>query len=558
MKASEVIFQQLLDGSIQYRVPLFQRTYSWDQRQWDQLWDDILDVYGMEKPRNHFIGAVVNQPIPDAPERVAKFMLIDGQQRFTTLSILLAVIRCQALTDPERWGTLADEIQETCLTNKFGQYQDEQPKLRPTEQDREAFSAVIAGEAPPNTSQIGKAWAYFQRALEVLKEGDTEGGEIDLRKLKTCITHYLDLVSINLEQDDSPNRIFESLNNTGMRLSVSDLIRNYLLMNIPNEAQRQEAYDRYWYPMQERLRDDDGNHLSDFFWRYLMMEGSLPRWGETFNGVKELIGNPTPEGTLNALRKFSRFSNYYCRLAQLDPTEPDGAFKIQIGRLNQWVVDVAYPTLLYLMDQADSGRVSEAQLIEVMGLIESFVVRRTVCGVATNRLRRIFALMSSKLDAGNLIDSSREYLLENQWPGDARFHEAFVRFPLYVRGRLGRTRLVLTSLERSFGHKEMPEISANITVEHIMPQTLTPEWKQMLGPNHQEVHAQWLNTMGNLTLSGYNPDLSNRPFCEKKQLLASSNFALSNGLQDYESWDGETIQGRATVLADRAVEIWGR
>lgn len=163
MRAGQVVFQQLLNGSIQYRVPLFQRTYSWEQRHWDRLWEDILDGYSMKKPRNHFIGAVVTQPITDAPERASKHLLIDGQQRLTTIFVLLAVIRDQALQTPERWPGLAEEIQETCLVNKYAQFEEERLKLRPTQADRETFAAIIHGEEPPKGAIIEKLRAYFQK-----------------------------------------------------------------------------------------------------------------------------------------------------------------------------------------------------------------------------------------------------------------------------------------------------------------------------------------------------------------------------------------------------------
>ena len=367
-------------------------------------------------------------------------------------------------------------------------------------------------------------------------------------------------MSITLEQDDSPNRIFESLNNTGRRLSVSDLIRNYLFMHIPGESQQQVVYDKYWFPMQQRLKDENENqdYLSDFFWRYLMMNGQLPRQDETFEGVRELLGQPSTQEATEALKRFFRYSVHYARLANLNQGESKGLFLAQMSRLNQWEVDVAYPFLMKAMEHHSEGSISEVQLVEVMRLVESFVVRRTVCGVPTNRLRRVFAMMSSRVDYSNIISSARSYLLENEWPGDQEFREAFIRFRLYVPSRLGRTRLVLRTLEESFGHKERPEITDKITIEHVMPQTLTPNWKEVLGPNFLEVHAQWLDTVGNLTLSGYNPDLGNQPFSEKRRLLTNSNFALSKMLQEHQVWNQETVLDRAGKLANRALTIWVR
>ena len=232
MKAGEVIFQQLLDGKLQYRVPIFQRTYTWEENQWDKLWDDILEVYAMSSPRRHFIGSIVTQSIPDAPENAAKFMLIDGQQRMTTLLLLLAIIRFHAEQTGEQ-PSLAQEIEDTSLKNLHVRDSEEEFKLRPTLRDREAFERALSSESPGLSGQIGKAWDYFYK---MVGGTDGDGNPLDLRRLKERVTLYLDLVSIQLEQGDSPNRIFESLKNTGVRLEASDLIRNYIFNAHPGRG----------------------------------------------------------------------------------------------------------------------------------------------------------------------------------------------------------------------------------------------------------------------------------------------------------------------------------
>ena len=177
-------------------------------------------------------------------------------------------------------SSLSEEIWDTCLVNKFAPAAEDLFKLRPTQRDRQDFEAVINGQAANGNGQVFTAFKYFSRKID---DGDLEGATLDLRELKLCITDHLDLVSITLQTEDSPHRIFESLNNTGMHLGASDLIRNLIFMNIPGEREAQDAYDQHWYPMQEATRE----YLDDFFWRYLMMDGSLPRWNETFEVVKK-------------------------------------------------------------------------------------------------------------------------------------------------------------------------------------------------------------------------------------------------------------------------------
>ena len=553
MKAGETVFQNLLNGQIQYVVPLYQRTYSWGEEQWEQLWDDVLEVYALPTPRNHFIGSVVTQQIHTSPEGTSKYTLIDGQQRMTTLFILLGVIRQRADTDSTEWGDLALRIQKTCLTNEFAS-EDERLKLMPTQADRMPFKSVIDGNAPTEKTQIGKAKDYFEQVLE---GGDSEGKAIDLTRLYRCIVHHLDMVSIHLETSDSPNRIFESLNNTGMPLSVADLVRNYVLMNIPDLQQQEHAYNEFWYPMEQSF--PEGQITTDFFWRYLMMNGSLPRQDDTYEEVQERFkGYTTPAQYRAALQDFVKFARHYVHIIGYDSEGLSTDLLEQIGRLNQWEVAVAYPFLMRSLDNVASGNVSESDLIEVMRFIESFVIRRQVCGIPTNSLRSIFARMSGQVDFSDFVANSRDHLLANRWPSDENFLDSFVQFDMYSRGRVARARLVLWTLERAFGHKETPQQTSDVTIEHIMPQTLSDKWKDYLGTNWPDVHAQWLNTIGNLTLTGYNPELSNKPYTEKQNLLGSSNFALSESLLDIGTWGETAIQQRARELADMAVDIWHR
>jgi len=551
MKASEVRFQQLLNGKIQYRVPLFQRTYSWDQTQWGKLWDNILEIYMPDKPRNHFIGAVVTLPIHDAPERASKYLLIDGQQRLTTLLVLLAVIRGRA--EQSGLEALAEQINEECLVNKYAAVEEERTKVLPTRRDRVPFACLVASEKPDAATQIGAAWDFFQTAIG---DGDLRGEPIDLSRLKTRVTDYLDMVSITLDPDDSPHRIFESLNNTGMRLDAADLIRNYLFMRIRGEGIQQDIYDREWFPMQESL----GDRMDDFFWRYLMKDGTIIRWEETYSQMQALIeedrrlnDSEIPDFT----RELGVYASHYERLVWPQQHERNGAVCEHLCRLNAWEVEVAYPFLLNVLDALDRGRIDERDVCTILSMIESFVVRRAVCGIPTNRLRYIFANMSPYVDVTDYVGSSHYYLMLNQWPDDEEFRERFQSFRLYS-GRLARTRLVLAALERSFGHKEMVDLDTEITIEHVMPQTLNHQWECMLGERASEVHARWLHTIGNLTLSGYNQDMGNLPFERKREVLRDSHIGLNKDIVACEVWDEAAIRARGAVLANVAVSVWKR
>ena len=556
MKAGQVVLQSLLDGKIQYRVPLFQRTYSWGEKGWNALWEDVLEIYAMEQPRNHFIGAVVTQPVSDdPPEGVKKYLLIDGQQRLTTLFIMLSCIRREAL----RTGLhgLAEEILEACLVNKFASQGEEYIKLHPTQRDRQPFGLVITDqEVTDGDQRILKAFRYFSQRIS---DGDSDENPFDLGKLKSYITDRLDLVSITLESEDSPHRIFESLNNTGMPLGASDLIRNLFFMNIPTEKDAEDAYNRLWLPMQEAT----ANRLDGFFWRYLMMDGSLPRWDETFEEVKKRFGDGGAEQAIESLEEYSKFARYFRWLCLLEDERLPSPLPPQIKRLNSWEVEVSYPFLMKSLDWEAEKIIDASDLLEVMEMVESFVVRRAVCNVPTNSLRRIFVGMSVQVkksvqaDSSKFVASSRNYLLDNNWPSDDDFKESFMRFRLYS-ARTARARLILESLEDSFPRDGSVAITGDITIEHVMPQSLTPEWNDMLGSNASDIHSQWLHTPGNLTLTTRNPELSNASFSKKKMLLQPSKFSLTDSVLEQGRWDEDAIRARGEMLAEKAIHIWQR
>ncbi len=323
MQAKETKLQDIIEGTKQYVIPLFQRTYSWTQKEWEVLWKDLVELCEMENPRAHFIGSIVNMPTVSVPEGVAKYLLIDGQQRLTTVFILLALLRNKARENQN--ARFADEINNTLLVN---QYKDgvDYYKLMPTQVDRTVYQNLINGIATEGESQLKNAYIYFERKFKQI--------ELEPEKLKKIITSYFSVVSIVLDVDDNPHLVFESLNAKGRPLTQADLIRNYFFMRIHVNKQ-QEAYVAYWQPMQTDLNDD----LTEYIRHYLMRNGSIVKQGDVYYALKDIVSTGN---AIDYLKDLEKFSVFYHRLKYPD-FEPETELRKQFKRLNRIEVTTAYP-----------------------------------------------------------------------------------------------------------------------------------------------------------------------------------------------------------------------
>ncbi len=556
MKANEIRFQDLLIDRTQYVIPLFQRPYRWGPDQWLQLWDDLMHLYTNQNLGNHFVGSIVTQPISTEAGGVTKFSVIDGQQRITTLLVLLSVIRQKTIQYPDSQESLGEQILETCLINKFASDETSKVKLLPGRLDRKPFNSLIEDDIEPMLdTRIGQAQHFFERMIQ---ERDSQQNVIDLRLLKDCITDRLEVVSITLQADDNPYKIFESINFTGMAPTASDIIRNFIFMNIRDLDEQSQVYENHWHPIENILRGD----IDRFFWRYLHMEGirksNQPR--PVFMGIKDLLGNSNHTTVNMMAQRFHRFSRFWAQLKGVDRTGLNSSTLRQIDRLNRVTSDVVYPFLMRTLHQLNIGKVSENELVEVMKMLESSIVRKAICG-DTRRMDNLNQL-TREVDFEEFVQSTKSVLTGSNWnwPNDELFFDEFIQAEQYSSqpATQTRTRLILETLEESFGHRETPAMAEGVQIEHIMPQTLSDEWKTSIGENWPEDHEHWLHTIGNLTLTAYNPELSNKSFSEKRDILSNSNFAMNASLQDYDEWNVEAIEQRGRELAERALKIWPR
>lgn len=538
MKASETKFQPIIEGTKQYVVPLFQRAYSWDKKEWEMLWDDLVYLSENNEPKSHFIGSIVTMPTTSVPEGVTKFLLIDGQQRLTTVFILLALLRDLARDNGAK--ELSEEINQTMLVNPFKKGSDFF-KLWPTQLDRVSFQNLIQSESNGST-QLTRCYQFFERKLK--QEG------IEVQAVHNVITNRLSVVSIVLDVDDNPHLVFESLNAKGRPLTQADLIRNYFFMRIHVDDQ-EKIHTRYWEPMQTAL----GDNLTESIRHYLMRNGSFVKQSDVYFILKDRVGQGD---ALTALEEIAVFAGYYQKLLAPDH-EPNLEIRKVLSRLNRLEVTTAYPFLLNCYHDYVQDRLSAKDFVEILHVIENFVVRRFVCNIPTNQLNKIFPPLYEQAhlkSSPNFVESVCSVLQTRSYPKDVEFRTRLIDSKLYgTREKAVKTKLVLETLESAYQHKEQVSFDA-LSIEHIMPQTLSDWWEQHLGGDWQVDYELFLHTLGNLTLTAYNAELSNDPFPEKRKRLVNSHLELNRYFEHVAAWNKKEIENRSDFLADLALTVW--
>ncbi len=539
MQAKETKLQDIIEGTKQYVIPLFQRTYSWTSKEWEVLWKDLVELCEMENPRTHFIGSIVNMPTVSVPEGVAKYLLIDGQQRLTTIFILLTLLRNKARENQDI--RFADEINNTLLVNQYKDGADHY-KLMPTQVDRATYQKLINGIYNEGENQLTRAYTYFEKKLRQV--------QLEPEKLKKVITSYFSVVSIVLDADDNPYLVFESLNAKGRPLTQADLIRNYFFMRIHIEKQ-EEVYKNYWLPMQTALNED----LTEFIRHYLMKDGNIIKQSDVYYALKDSVSTANAIDYLTELKKYSI---YYQRL-KYPEYEKEPELEKMFRRLNRIEVTTAYPLLLNFYSNYADGMIDKSGFVTILKTLENFLIRRFVCNIATNQLNKIFPTIYPLIKSNysnNIIDGFKSILQGKGYPKDNEFFLRFRDTKFYGGGdRVVKTKLILETIESSFNHKEVVPFES-LTVEHVMPQTLSEWWQEHLGDDWDETHELYLHTIGNLTLTAYNTELSNDDFLTKKKTLNESHLEINKYFADIPHWTRSEIESRAETLAKRALEIW--
>ena len=552
MKATEAKLLGFLKQSPQFIIPIYQRTYSWTEEQCKQLWDDILRAGGDENIQAHFIGSIVY--IQESLFQVSSqspLLVIDGQQRLTTASLLIEALARHVGDSESLDGFSAKKLRSYYLLNPLEEG-EQRYKLILTQTDRETLLALVDQESPPqeNSLRIDENFSFFERKIKEL-DGDIAPLCKGLDKLM--------LVDISLNREyDNPQLIFESMNSTGLALSQADLIRNYVLMGL-NLPHQEKLYKYHWRPMELAFGQEAyGTHFDRFMRHYLTLKtGEIPNKKKVYDEFKLFVQRQGHASIDPVLVDLHEFANYYCAMALDNESEP--CLAAAFRDLRDLRVDVAYPLLLELYNDYAKKNFSLDDFVEAVRYIESYVFRRSVCSIPANSLNKTFASFSRFLDKERYLESILAYL---QWlpsyrrfPNDEEFAREIKQRDLYKN----RASYWLRRLEN---HDRKEPVSVDeYTVEHILPQNenLAQEWQDALGPEWQSVREKWLHTLGNLTLTGYNSEYSDRPFSEKRDMkggFAQSPLQLNQGLAQQETWDESAIQDRADRLASLALEIW--
>jgi uncharacterized protein with ParB-like and HNH nuclease domain len=545
-----------LNGPYRYVIPLFQRDYVWKKKEWEDLWDDVVELWtSPKKDRNHFMGALVFvQEVTSSPKLPA-FQVIDGQQRLITLSTLLCALRDVA--SDHGYAGLASEIDNYYLTHP--KKDEEHFRVYPRWRDRDQYVAAVGHKMVPGET-ISSALNFFTRQITLR---GTTNPEESLRTLFETLSQRLEFVQVSLTGSDYPLQIFRSLNSTGVELAESDLIRNSMFMKVG--AQGQDEFDsKHWGPLERHFehRDPkqkgklDGKGFSAFLRDFLMHKGSYVGLNATFEQFERYYKDwPDPVKVVEELEGYVELYGAIRGTRSLraaDP-KPDDKLDDALKQLRQLENSTPYPLILNLLDRVKARTSSRDDAAHAIRLVSSFILRRYVSNLTSRTYGKWFVSAALQLQ-DNPLENLRSFLQDKGFPDDAEFQTAFVALDLY-NGNYARA--VLKAMEASLAHKEMPNLS-EAQVEHIMPQRLTKEWIPMVGPQDGPVHQQWLHTPGNLTLTKYNGELAQKSFLEKRKIFEKSNYSLTRRLYQPNLliWGQSQIQARGKWLAEIAKNIW--
>ncbi|WQW60355.1 DUF262 and DUF1524 domain-containing protein [Helicobacter pylori] len=531
----------------QFVIPIYQRVYSWKKEQCKQLWDDIIKIGGNnDKMNGHFIGSILY--VRDDNTHSSPLLIIDGQQRLTTITLLLIALRNRSSEEVEILEKFSRKKVESYLINsdKDG---DKKFRLILSESDKDTLLSLIDKDRRKPSEPSLKIVENFKLFEKWINE-NTDKLETIFKGLEKLMIVW---IALKKEKDD-PQLIFESMNSKGVELTQTDLIRNYIVMET-EIGKQEDFYNQYWRAMEEDFKQNE-TLFNRFVKHYLTIKiGKTPNEKRVYEAFKDYRQKKGIE-IEDLLKDLQKYCGYFCRI--VFKKEADKDLNKALSFLVDLERDVVYPLLLELYSDYSDGVLSKQDFIPIIYLTESYLCRRAVCGLGTNSLNKVFPSFTKKIDKKQYLKSVEEHfgsLTGNQkFPNNDEFKKLFITIDFY---HFKKTKYFLERLE-NFDTKE-PVDTQECTIEHIMPQILTEEWKRDLGENFKAIHEKYLHTIGNLTLTGYNEKYSNNSFQEKRNMEKGFNqspLRLNQSLKDLESFGEKEIEKRANDLADWALKIW--
>lgn len=550
MKASSANLLTVIKGPKQFVIPIYQRTYSWQLAQCDQLLKDIIRISKDDNLQGHFLGSIVYfqediHTISDVP----KLLVIDGQQRLTTVSLLILALSHFLKNNPVELDTNANKLFNYYLLNS-DEDNDLRYKLMLTRGDKQSYINLL-NEIPQEDT--------MNRVTENYKFFASRINEENVKVIYNGVLRLF-IVDVALEKDkDNPQLIFESMNSTGLDLSQADLIRNYVLMGQEIDLQT-KLYENYWFPMEQTFGNEYSTRFDGFMRDYLSVKtGKIPRIGEVYEEFKLYINSDrSSESIEENVKDTFNFANHYSKIVLRK--EKDKDLQEMFSNILKLKVDVAYPFILPVYNDYVHGLVSKDDFISILKLVESYVFRRAICGIPTNSLNKTFGNLYKSVNTENYRESVQAsfQLLDSykRFPDDTEFEKEIISKDVYNF----RSRNYLLSKLENFKRKEFVNVD-EYTIEHILPQNqnLSEEWQNMLGEEWQDIQKKYLHTLGNLTLTGYNSEMSDHPFARKKSIeggFDDSPLRLNTYLRTASQWTPLEIGERAGELSQKATLIW--
>ena len=527
-------------NKVLFRIPVYQRNYDWSESNCNRLLDDIYGI--MQSGDKHFLGTIVFMAAKSGGFALQEYIIIDGQQRLTTLMLILKALSVVA----ERVGDdCYHEIEEQYLHNKYCS-EEFKVKLKPIKSDNNQFLLLLEDKID-EMDEDTHIYHNFMLCKERFERWADRG--INPSQVLDALTK-LEIVEIVLTKgEDDPQVIFESINSTGLELSNADLIRNYLLMNADDQ---EKLYENYWLYIEKTLRNKmDYSNLDAFFMQYIVYKTSKPvNSRQLYNSFVKLFKDSgySQESILKELRYYAEIfgafvygsDKYSDRINKL-------LYRLRV--LNQ---TTCYPFLLHVFDDYHQGVITEETVEKILQFILAYLLRRMVCGVPSNTLRGLFTYLYNRIfkvasNKQKYYETLNKFLFtvssKDVIPSAAEFERALQKANIYGNNAL--CRFLLLDIENGDG-KEILQ-AENLTIEHIMPQTLSADWSHI----RPEEHEEYLHTLGNLSVTGYNSELSNKSFAEKQDIIRENSKAvvLNSDVLDKESWNVADIQARAKRLA---------